>query len=66
MSIIDLSKKLNIKGIADKKDNWTLKEGQAFYESPSGKKISIAEKLPNGDYWIAKTWLKTSIIMMFE
>ena len=63
MATIDLSKKRNIKGIADNKDNYFKSNNQEFYESPSGKMISLAEKLPNGDYWIAKTWRKTSILV---
>ena len=37
MKTIDLTKKLNIKGVADNKDNWFKKENQDFYYSPSEK-----------------------------
>lgn len=64
MRTIDLSKKLNIIGVANKSDNYYKKHGQDFYESPSEKMISLAEQLPNGDWWIAKTWRKNSIIFL--
>jgi len=64
--IIDLSKKLNIDGVADSKNNWIKQQGQEFYKSPSGKTISLAEKLPNGDFWIAKSWRAGTIIELIK
>ena len=62
MAIIDLNKKLDIKGVADNKCNWIKEDGQEFFESPSGKTVSLAKKNMIGDWWIIKTWRKSSII----
>ena len=61
MAIIDLSKKMDIRAVGDSKDNWEKAKGQEFYKSPSGKTISLAELLPNGDWWIIKTWRANNI-----
>lgn len=66
MKTIDLTKKLNIKGVADRNDNWFKKENQDFYYSPSGKIISLAEQLPNKDWWILKSWKTSSILVEFK
>lgn len=66
MKTIDLTKKLNIKGVADNKDNWFKKDNQNFYYSPSEKMISLAEQLPNKDWWILKTWKTSSILVEFK
>ena len=63
---LDISKTLDIKGVADNKANYFKAGKQEFYYSPSKKKIHLAELLPCGDYWIAKTWLTRSIIVKFN
>jgi len=63
-NIIDLNQKTDIEMIATKKDNYTLRQGQSFYKSPSGKMLHIAEQLPNGDYWIAKSFRMNDILVL--
>lgn len=61
----NLKNKIDTERIISLSDNYhyTKKEGQNFYYSPSGKMISLAEKLPNGDWWIVKTWRTTSVLV---
>ncbi len=60
---IDLSSKINARAIVSDYQ-YEAREGQAFYYSPSKKKIHLAERLPNGDWYIYRTW-RTKNVFMF-
>ena len=60
MKTIDLNNKVNVNMICQlgsRGANYTKKNGQEFYYSPSKKHIHLVEKLPNGDYYIYKSFL---------
>ena len=63
---IDLNKKIDcisINQLFENGNNYTKAKDQEFYYSPSGKIISLAEKLPNGDGWIVKTFRTKNVFI---
>lgn len=59
---IDLSKKLDTDYIATATETFRKVDKQEFYKSPSGKMVHLAELLPNGDWWIIKSWRFATIV----
>ena len=64
MKTIDLKQKIECRAVGNFKDNFTKAANQDFYFSPSKKMIHLAEKLPNGDYWIVKSFRTDNVIVL--